>query len=293
MTDEALFAAESATTTDEALFAAESATTTMVQGRYCRQEAVMGTVATVELADPVPSAEAELLLDEVFAWLRLVDDRFSTYKHDSEVNRLDRGEIDPAGGSADLRHVLDRCAELWQATDGYFDAYVAGRFDPSGYVKGWSVERACELLRAAGAVNHLVDVGGDIQTSGRPGPGRFWQIGIRHPFQPAAVCCVLAGTDLAIATSGTYERGLHVINPRTGGLAGELRSVTVVGRDLGQTDAYATAALAMGRSALTWLAGLEGYESLVIAADATLYRSERLPEAGQALAHLEVAEGFR
>jgi thiamine biosynthesis lipoprotein len=237
----------------------------------------MGTGATVELCDPLPACGAEALAERVFAWLHEVDRRFSTYRADSEVNRLDGGDLRFEECSADLRHVLDACAELWKDTDGYFDAYATGRLDPSGYVKGWSVQVASEMLSAAGAPNHLVDAGGDLQTRGRPAPGQSWRIGIRHPFQRDSVYCVLSGVDLAVATSGTYERGPHVVNPRTGKPATALRSVTVVGRDLARADAYATAAVAMGTPALDWLAGLDGYEVAVVTEDGDLYRSDGLP----------------
>jgi thiamine biosynthesis lipoprotein len=88
---------------------------------------------------------------------------------------------------------------------------------------------------------------------------------------------VLTGTELAVATSGTYERGLHVIDPRTGRPAGRLRSVTVVGRDLAVADAYATAAVAMGEAGLRWLAGLRDHECGVVAEDGRCYRSKRFP----------------
>jgi FAD:protein FMN transferase len=241
-----------------------------------RTESVMGTGATLEL--PLGTAEAESLADHVFAWLNEVDRRFSTYKADSEVCRFERGELPLTACSSDFREVLERCADLWQETDGYFDAYATGRLDPSGYVKGWSVQVASEWLTAAGAVNHLLDAGGDIQARGRPRPGEEWRIGVRHPWQPASVCWVLAGTDIAVATSGTYERGLHVINPRTGKPAGTLRSVTVVGRDLALADAYATAAVAMGQSGIAWLGQLDGYEAGVVTEDGECYRSDGLPD---------------
>lgn len=234
----------------------------------------MGTVATVELCG-VP--DARRLADRAFGWLREVDRRFSTYLDDSELNRLHRGELGLAECSSDLREVISRCADLWRETDGYFDVYATGRLDPSGYVKGWAVQVASERLTAAGAVNHLVDAGGDIQTRGRPERDGVWEVGIRHPWDPTAVCAVVTGTDLAVATSGTYERGQHVIDPRTGRPAAELRSVTVVGRDVGLADVYATAATAMGRRALRWLAVLPGHESLVVAEDGGCYRSDHLP----------------
>jgi thiamine biosynthesis lipoprotein len=236
-----------------------------------RWEPVMGTVATIELrAGP----DAERLIEATFAWLRAVDRRFSTYRDESEVYRLDRGLLRPADCSDDLRAVLAACADLWQRTDGYFDAYATGRLDPSGYVKGWSVQVASQRLTAAGAVDHLVDAGGDVQTRGRPAPGRLWEVGIRHPWDADAVCGVVRGTDLAVATSGTYERGAHIVNPHTGRPAEALRSVTVIGRDLAVADAYATAALAMGPAALGWLATLPDHESLVVDEDGRCFRSD-------------------
>jgi len=244
-----------------------------------RVEEVMGTAISLHIADPLPVPELERLADRVFDWFHEVDRRFSTYKADSEVNRLQRGELDAAAGSPDLRDVLDACAELWRATGGYFDVYATGRLDPSGYVKGWSVQVASDLLVAAGAGNHCINAGGDVRVRGRPAPGEEWRTGIRHPWEAQEVCWVLAGTDLAIATSGTYERGFHVIDPYRGEAAKELRSVTVTGPDLGLADAYATAALAMGLPGVDWLAGLDGYESAVVTEDGRALRSARLPVA--------------
>jgi thiamine biosynthesis lipoprotein len=242
-----------------------------------RMEAVMGTVATVHIADPLPAADLEGLVRTVFDWLHEVDRRFSTYREDSEVSRLARGEVSVAGCSEDLQLVLDRCAELRHSTGGYFDPYATGQLDPSGYVKGWSVQVASERLTAAGALNHLVAAGGDFQTRGRPTNGADWRIGVRHPWRADRLAWVLHGTDLAVATSGTYERGAHVIDPRRGVPAAGLRSVTVVGRDLGVTDAYATAALAAGSPWLDWLARLDGYAVAAVTADGRAFRSTTLP----------------
>jgi thiamine biosynthesis lipoprotein len=193
------------------------------------------------------------------------------------VSRLVRGELRREECSPDVGHVLDRCAELWSATDGYFDAYASGSLDPSGYVKGWAVQVASDRLVAAGSAHHWLNAGGDIRLRGEPAPGEPWRIGIRHPFDAQRLAWVLAGNDLAVATSGTYERGFHVLDPYTGLPARELCSVTVVGPDLSLADAYATAALAMGRRGLDWLAKLDGHESAAVTADGDAYRSDGLP----------------
>jgi FAD:protein FMN transferase len=244
-----------------------------------RVEQVMGTAISLEITDDLPPATAGHLATGVFDWLREVDQRFSTYQEQSEVNRVQRGELRVAEASADLRAVLETCADLWSFTDGYFDAYATGRLDPSGYVKGWSVQVASDRLAAAGAVNHCINAGGDVRLRGAPARGQPWRVGIRHPWQAQKLAWVLAVGDAAVATSGVYERGLHVIDPRRGEPATALRSVTVVGPDLGLADAYATAALAMGLPGLDWLARLPGYESAAVTGDGRAYRSAGLPVA--------------
>ncbi|MGW4497424.1 FAD:protein FMN transferase [Micromonospora sp. NPDC004336] len=237
----------------------------------------MGTPISLDLADDLPATELDELAEGVFAWLREVDARFSTYRADSEVSRLDRGELPLAEASDDLRYVLARCADLWAATDGFFDAYVTGRLDPSGYVKGWAAQVASDRLLAAGAANHCLNAGGDVRARGRSSSGRPWRIGVRHPWDPTATCLVLAGTDLAVATSGVYERGHHVRDPRRGVPAVGLRSVTVVGSDLGLADAYATAAVAMGTAGIGWLDNLPGHQHAIITDEARYLHSTTLP----------------
>jgi FAD:protein FMN transferase len=243
-----------------------------------RVEQIMGTAISLEIADPLPADVVTVLADDVFAWMREVDERFSTYKATSEISRIGTGSLRPDKASADVGDVLATCADLWRETDGYFDIYATGGLDPSGYVKGWAVQVASDRLLAAGAVNHCVNAGGDVRVRGHPRPGEPWRVGVRHPSDPAALCFVLAGTDLAVATSGTYERGPHVVDPRRGVAAAGLSSVTVTGPDLGRADAFATAAVAMGEAGLDWLAGLDGYESAAVTDDGRCFRSDHLPE---------------
>ncbi|WP_320066904.1 FAD:protein FMN transferase [Micromonospora sp. RTGN7] len=237
----------------------------------------MGTAISLDLADDLPPARLHELADDVFGWLREVDARFSTYRSDSEVCRFDRGEVLLSEASAQLRAVLERCADLWGDTDGFFDAYATGQLDPSGYVKGWAAQVASDRLIAAGATNHCLNAGGDVRVRGCSATGRPWRIGVRHPWDAMSTCLVLTGTDLAVATSGVYERGHHVLDPRRGAPATGLRSVTVVGRDLGVADAYATAAVAMGVAGIGWLDGLPDHPHAVITDGGRCLHSTRLP----------------
>lgn len=231
--------------------------------RVIHVEAVMGTVVTVEVR-ATTEMQARPVIAAVVDWLHDVDATFSTYRHESQISRLDRGELDEADCSADVRHILALGEGLRAATAGYFDIRAGGRLDPSGVVKGWAIERASELLTAAGCPDHLINGGGDIRLHGQAGPDQDWHVGITHPSRRDAYCATLHMSQGAVATSGVYERGPHVIDPHRSAPAAELAAVTVVGPELTMTDAYATAALAMGRGAIAWLEGLIDHEALVV-----------------------------
>jgi FAD:protein FMN transferase len=206
-------------------------------------------------------------LDVAFDWLREVDATFSTYRDDSEISRLDRGELALADCRPEVDEVLTRCEVLNRETRGYFSVRPAGRLDPSGLVKGWAVAGAADRLAAAGAECFCINAGGDIVARGRPAPDRLWRVGIRHPEEHEQLAAVLAVEDLAVATSGEYEHQGHILDPHTGRPPAGLLSVTVVGPDLGQADAYATAAFAMGAGGPEWTATLDGYDALCITSD--------------------------
>jgi thiamine biosynthesis lipoprotein len=243
-----------------------------------RVEQIMGMPIAVDIRDPGVDPAA---FDSAFDWLRFVDATFSTYKDDSEISRLNRGELDPEDVHPNVTEVLRRCEQLREETGGYFDAWapLPGGVDPSGLVKGWSVDRAARLLEAFGARNYFLNAGGDIRVRGEAEPRRPWRVGIQHPLQRHKVAAVVEANDLAIATSGEYERGHHIVNPRTGQPPSGVLSVTVVGPDLATADAYATAAFAMGAAGPRWTARLRGYEAMTILADETVLSTGAFPVA--------------
>ncbi len=232
--------------------------------RSVRAEPVMGTVITVDVRDPGVDPGA---VEAAFAWFREVDETFSTYRPDSEISRLSRHEMTVLGCRPDVREVLGLCAEVERRSGGAFDIHAGGRLDPSGLVKGWSVERAAALLEAAGARNFFIGAGGDVVVRGEPAPGQPWRVGVRHPELADLVAAVLAVRDLAVATSGCYERGEHILDPRTGRAPQGLLSVTVVGPSLTYADAFATAAFVMGEAGVKWVSGIDSYDALAITAD--------------------------
>jgi thiamine biosynthesis lipoprotein len=227
-------------------------------------EPVMGTVFSFVVRDPSPAVDEALYA--AVARLHAIDARFSPYRADSEVSRIARGEAEPADASPELAEVLERCAEIEKLTEGWFSPYPEGRLDPSGWVKGWAVQEACALLCEAGSTEHCVNGGGDVQSVGGP-----WRVGVADPFNPGRLTAVLAGQDLVVATSGTAERGAHILDPRTGEAPTGLLSLTLVtsgAARLARTDACTTAAFAMGPElGLAWAERQPDLEALAVLPD--------------------------
>jgi thiamine biosynthesis lipoprotein len=238
-------------------------------------EQIMGMPIVVD----VRGSEVDDVMGRVFDWFRLVDSVFSTYRADSEISRLNRGELAAEDLREDVREVLERCEALRVRTGGYFDARapIPGAVDPSGLVKGWSVDRAAQLLEEAGERHYSVNAGGDVRVRGEATPGERWRVGIQHPLESDRIAAVVVADDLAIATSGAYERGDHVVDPHTGKPPTGVLSVTVVGPELATADAFATAAFAMGESGPRWTTSLAPYEAMTILADETVLTTRGFP----------------
>ena len=239
----------------------------------------MGTAIVIDVRaaqDPAPAfgAEVHAAVEAAFEHFRAVDARFSTYKPDSEVSRLNRGDLGENNISAQLREVLDMCETARQISDGYFDIRSHrrdGTIDPSGLVKGWSVEGAARILDAAGIDNYTINAAGDVVIKGRAAPAEPWRIGLRNPWDATTTVAVISAADLAIATSGTYERGDHIIVPVTGLPAQGIASMTIVGPSLTWADTWATATYAMGVRGVEWIASeIDGYEACAISTDKRL-----------------------
>ena len=214
-----------------------------------REISVWGTIVFIECDGP----DKDLLetgIDKCAEFFQEVDEVFSTYKTDSQVSKLRRGEIEIGDCTEDLQKVWQLCLKAKKITDGSFDPWcVEGGFDPSGYVKGWASDKAIEILRGYGAIFIQVNGAGDLSLFGGP-----HKIGIRSPEDEKVILKIFELEGGAIATSGTYERGAHIRDPHTGLIAIGARSATVVGPDGGLADALATALIVSGRDGAIWFA---------------------------------------
>ena len=221
----------------------------------------MGMPITIEIVGAPASA-----LSSVFDYFMEVDNRFSTYKQDSEIMRINRGEIAEPAYSREMKEVFALAQQTQKDTNGYFSIVRPdGSIDPSGLVKGWAIRNAAHLVEHMGYRNYFLDVGGDIASGGTDAQGRSWTVGIRNPFAAQEIVKVVRPEGRGVATSGTYIRGQHIYNPHTPEKTiDDIVSITVVGPDIYEADRFATAAFAMGREGIRFVEQLPGYEGYLI-----------------------------
>mgnify|MGYP003918686563 CR=1 FL=1 len=221
---------------------------------------LMGMPVTVDIA----GVSGATLVDAVFDYFEHIDRRFSTYRTDSEISAINRGDLPIRDWSAEMMEVMALAAQTKSQTDGYFDIRKPdGSLDPSGIVKGWAIRNAAGIVRQAGVGDFFIEAGGDIQSCGRNASGLDWSVGIRNPFNAEEIIKIVYPRGHGVATSGTYVRGQHIYNPLgAGDPITEIVSLTVIGSDVFEADRFATAAFAMGREGIFFLEqapGLEGY----------------------------------
>jgi thiamine biosynthesis lipoprotein len=235
----------------------------------------MGTVVTIDVHTAGARISGRLATARML--LQQADTIFSTWKPDSPVSRLRRGEITLAEAPAEVREVLELCAIARELSHGWFDPWaMPGGIDPTGYVKGWAAQRALGAFRTSGISGALVNAAGDIASFGELPDGTPFRIGITDPFSPGRLAEIVYLTS-AIATSGTYERGNHLIDPRSGRPVARAASASVTGPDLGLADALATALAVSGPPGLDLIETLDGYEALIIALDGRRHWTEHFP----------------
>lgn len=219
---------------------------------------------------------------EAMAVLLEVDRVFSTYRDDSYVSRLSRGEVALEQCPPEVAEVLALGALAEERSHGAFRVWLPGPggtsiLDPSGVVKGWAVERAAEHLRRLDETDFCLSAGGDLVCRTVDPDAEPWRIGIEDPHDLARVLAVVPVHTGAVATSGSARRGEHVVDGRTGRPPVGVASVTVVGDELTWVDIDATAAYAMGPDAARWLDVERRRTGLVVWHDGTV---TRVPELG-------------
>jgi thiamine biosynthesis lipoprotein len=233
---------------------------------------VWGTILYIAaISTTLDKSAIDAAIEDVKKFVLEVDEIFSTYKAESVISKLRRGEIEIGGCSDDVIEVWNACGAASEISDGAFNPWaVAGGFDPSGYVKGWAADQVAEILVSAGVEHVQVNAAGDLTLRGgfltQGGVIEPWKIGVVNPDNRQEVLRVFEIHDGAIATSGAYERGAHIVDPHSGLIAIGAKSATVIGPDGGLADAMATALMVSGDDGVNWFGReeLDGYSAWVI-----------------------------
>lgn len=199
--------------------------------------------------EPGPRPDLDEAVAAMFATLRRFDDVFSTYRPDSDLMRVRRGELAAREAHPWLAKAHDLTDEAVAATDGLFATDLIAPdgsrgWDPTGLVKGWAIERAVEPLRDLPSVSLCCNGGGDVvcglgaRSEHLRAP---WRVGVQDPHDAARIAGVVEVETAAVATSGNSARGQHIVDPRTGSWVDRPGSATVSGPSLMWADIWATA----------------------------------------------------
>ena len=151
--------------------------------------------------------------------------------------------------------------------------------------KGYAANRAKMVMQDMGIQHGLVNAGGDLIAWGKQADSNDWKVAIADPKQQSEVLVWLSIQDMAIVTSGDYERYVefdgkryaHIIDPRTGYPATGLKSVTIVCPDAELADALATSVFILGESdGIQLINQLVGIECLIVTDANEIKTSENL-----------------
>jgi len=152
-----------------------------------------------------------------------------------------------------------------------------------GIAKGYAVDRAMDVLEERGVKNALINAGGDIMAMGAKSD-KPWNIALENPEDKGDYITRFQVEDMAVATSGNYERYFnesakvgHILDPHSGFSVSHCWSTTIIADDCTTADTLATAVFVLGPVAgMELVEGLDGVESLIIDCQGEIYRSSGL-----------------
>ena len=153
--------------------------------------------------------------------------------------------------------------------------------DLGGIAKGYSIDRAVDILKQHGVTSALLNAGGDIRCVGAKADDSAWRIGVKHP-RDEGVLAVVELEEMAVATSGDYERFFlqddtryhHLLDPRNGLPARSCQSVTILAPTAEQADVMATAVFIMGpERGLKFIEAHADIEGMIVDARGELVKS--------------------
>lgn len=198
------------------------------------------------------------------------------------------GENPKVPAAADITVALKTVGYDRVKLDGITAQMDAGmKIDLGGIGKGYAADQVVAILKEHGVEKAVVALGGNIYVVGEKEEGVKWSVGITDPDDPAGYLGKLSLSDTSIVTSGDYERYFeqdgvrycHIFDPATGYPAqSDLRSVTIVGTNSTQCDAFSTALFVMGHDKALEFCKAHGVEAVLVRSDKTISVTDGLKD---------------
>lgn len=256
-----------------------------------RKAYLMGTPVRVRVSGPNSPHLARRALWEI----RKIDKIFSRFNPKSEISMINKlAGLAPLQVSKDTFECIQLADRISKLSYGAFDitlghprdlvierdsrkVYLRKKgieIDLGGIGKGYAAEAARKLLLKKGAKSGMIDLRSSIAIFGP----KAWKVGIQHPREKDKLIGVVELRESqSLATSGDYERGKHIIDPRTGDPARGCQGVTVIGKNAAETDALSTAVFVLGpKSGMKLIESLPGIEALIIDRNRKIIKSSSL-----------------
>jgi FAD:protein FMN transferase len=203
------------------------------------------------------------------------------WNFDQQMQRLpDKEAARERVGLINYRNIF-----LDAASDTVFLKEKGMRIGFGGIGKGYAAERAKSVMQEMGAESGVVNASGDLAAWGFQPDGRPWTIGISNPDAPEKLIGFLNVKDMALATSGNYEKYVwidgkrysHTIDPRTGLPVTGVKSVTIICPNAEIADAMATPVMIMGvKAGMDMIRQINNLEAIIIDDDNKVYKSDHL-----------------
>ncbi|WP_455486107.1 FAD:protein FMN transferase [Gemella sp.] len=184
------------------------------------------------------------VVNNIDKYLKSVEEKFSPFLPDSLVSRhTDLGEkFQDIFFDLEYQEVYSRSILAKRDTNGLFDPFFEGKYNPTGFVKGWAIENAFMKYIKPLIDNNIIEAGvingaGDMQVGTKQDSSFSWKIGIENPENPEKIIAKYSIKNGAVATSGISKKGQHIKSDN------EIKhvQVTVVGTYLSDVDILATA----------------------------------------------------
>lgn len=212
----------------------------------------------------VNGKDAALLAQQAKQEILRLEKLFNRFDENSEISKLNNRKSLQL--SKDTKEIIKLSQKMKVLTNGAFNVQYGGKIDLGGIAKGYAADKARALLMKSGAKSGMIDMASSIAVFGP----RTWKIAIKHPRQNGQYLKTIELKDgQSLSTSGDYERGKHIIDPKTKKPAMLCQAVTIVGTSAAQCDALSTAVFVLGPVQGAKL--LDGYNFIIVDGKGIIY----------------------